>query len=122
MNSTKFPLTALVEDADLSPAEAAHVFDAPKAVIGGNWFVLLSDGQLAGGPVNMDGTLDWGMLTTIDMPDCFEYPELTRRATAMLNAAAAAPDSYEARVRAYEAQGMDRSDAQGVVDAEDMGA
>lgn len=31
-------------------------------------------------------------------------------------------DDYEARVRAYEAEGMSRSDAQGVVDAEDLGS
>jgi hypothetical protein len=29
-------------------------------------------------------------------------------------------DYYERRVSAYEAQGMTRSDAQGIVDAEDM--
>lgn len=38
---------------------------------------------------------------------------------ARMIAAAQAPD-YEARVQAYEAQGMTRSDAQGMVDAEDM--
>lgn len=31
-----------------------------------------------------------------------------------------AMDGYEGRVRAYEEQGMTRSDAQGVVDAEDL--
>ena len=31
-----------------------------------------------------------------------------------------AKEEYERRVQAYEAQGMTRSDAQGVVEAEDM--
>jgi hypothetical protein len=78
---------ALINDADLEHDEAVHVFEADKAIIGGNWFVYLSDGQLAGGPVNADGTLDWGTLTTIDMPDAFEYPDLCRKARAMLDAA-----------------------------------
>lgn len=90
VNAQADAIQALMNDADLDLGEAQHVFDADKAIIGGNWFVYLSDGQLAGGPVNNDGTLDWGMLTTIDMPDVFEHADLCRKARAMLDAGAAA--------------------------------
>jgi hypothetical protein len=78
-------LRALVDDAMFSEAEAREILAADKVLIGGNWFCLLQ-GDLAGGPLNLDGSLDFSACCVIDMPDRFEYPELTGRALRMLHA------------------------------------
>jgi hypothetical protein len=95
-------LDVLMSDADLTATEAMHVAMAHKAIIGGNWFCLDSEGNLAGGPVNADGSLDYSLYTTIDMPDAFEYPELCAQARAMLEA----PTRLEMGVENMKPQAM----------------
>lgn len=83
------PLRALIRDAMFDPADAVRIINADKVVIDGNWFCRLS-GDLAGGPVNLDGSLDFSACCVIDMPDVFEHPALIRQAERMLAAAAIA--------------------------------
>ena len=95
----KLPLTALVEDADLTLEEATHVLGAHTAIIDGNLFVYLSDGQLAAAPITVEEAIDWSLLTTVDMPDVFEHADLCRKARLMLDAATGAPNTAREQLR-----------------------
>lgn len=80
-------LTVLMEEASFDEEQARAILGADKVLIGDNWFCLL-DGELTGGPVNADGTLNFAYCAVIDMPDHFEYADITRRAELMLGAVA----------------------------------
>lgn len=47
--------------------EAEAIVDAPKVVIGGNWFCLDAHGDLYGGPLNLDGSLAFDSGAFVDM-------------------------------------------------------
>jgi len=82
------------------------------AIVGGNAYWLI-DGALMTAPLDTQSRVLWD--DDAEVSDFSEFPD----APQVMLALTPGIDLYEARVRVFELQGMTRSDAQGVADAED---